>query len=336
MKDNKKERIKGLDSLRGIAAFSVMISHYTYVYNVFFPYNYTDYFSWEIGGRAVELFFILSGFVIFFSIQGISSSSQFLLQRFIRLFPTYWVCLILTFSITITFGLPGLPGLETSWKEALIGFTMVPQLFGAQKVDYSYWTLVPELFFYLVMAFVIMTKTINSILEFGVFWLILSIVHTYIYHIKGLGLVLLLDYFPFFFSGILFFKLKEDKDKTIVWVLLFLSYLVGVGRYVDKPSEVVVITLIYATYLVFVLKGFSFLENRYLIFLGEISYALYLIHQFIGYVILNHIRMYFESMIVIIVPILVSIILAVIITFYIEQPTIRYLKNRLLIRNSNN
>tara|TARA_B100000809_G_C15066652_1_gene504423 strand:- start:212 stop:1201 length:990 start_codon:yes stop_codon:yes gene_type:complete len=324
MKSNIKGRFKGLDSLRGIAAFSVMICHYTHVYNVFYPYNYKDYFGFEIGGRAVELFFILSGFVIFFSIQGIQSSRQFLLQRFIRLFPTYWVCLTLTFTTVYFFGLPGL---EVSWKEALIGFTMVPQLFGVQKVDYSYWTLVPELFFYLVISLVIITKTKNRILEIGAFWLILSFIHIYIFHIKGLGLVLLLDYFPFFFSGILFFELKANKSNRIVWVLLFLSYLIGLGRYIHKPDEMILMTLIYVTYLIFVLKNLSFLENRVLIFIGKISYALYLIHQFVGYVILNHVRMYFDSMIVIIVPIIVSIILATIITFYIEQPTIRYLKN---------
>ena len=73
----------------------------------------------------------------------------------------------------------------------------------------------------------------------------------------------------------------------------------------------------------------KFISLKPLIFLGHISYALYLIHQNFGYVILNKLYAYYGShQILILIPIICSIIIAFIITEYLEKPICKYLRNK--------
>ena len=81
-------RLKELDSLRGIAALSVAFYHFTEGRP---PFKY-----FKFCGTAVDLFFMISGFVIFLSVVDNPSWKIFVKRRILRLYPTYWVCLILT------------------------------------------------------------------------------------------------------------------------------------------------------------------------------------------------------------------------------------------------
>jgi peptidoglycan/LPS O-acetylase OafA/YrhL len=70
-----------------------------------------------------------------------------------------------------------------------------------------------------------------------------------------------------------------------------------------------------------------FLQSKYLVFLGSISYALYLIHQNIGYIIIN--KMYglgSNSHIAVFIAFLCSVILAAILTYKVEKPMIDVLR----------
>jgi len=94
-------RISVLDSFRGIAAIFVVIYHYTVKYSeIFIGSNFEPLFLFVYGEFGVQLFFIISGFVIFKSVRNINSVIEFVFKRFVRLFPTYWFCLCLTFIFT--------------------------------------------------------------------------------------------------------------------------------------------------------------------------------------------------------------------------------------------
>ena len=92
-------RIPELDSLRGIAALCVMYYHYTHFFRFKLNYSFNEAFDFKYGHHGVELFFIISGFVIFMSLERVSSVKEFIYKRFIRLFPTYWACLSLTLLV---------------------------------------------------------------------------------------------------------------------------------------------------------------------------------------------------------------------------------------------
>jgi peptidoglycan/LPS O-acetylase OafA/YrhL len=82
-----QKRILVLDVFRALAALLVLLSH-------------LDTVHFHFGKWGVEFFFTISGFVIFKTLENSKNSTEFLVKRFFRLYPTYWVCLILT-TLTI-------------------------------------------------------------------------------------------------------------------------------------------------------------------------------------------------------------------------------------------
>jgi len=322
------KRFLPLDSLRGIAALGVVLSHYTYLYDKYYGYEFT-YLNFKLGGRGVELFFILSGFVIFYTIENVKSGKEFLIRRFIRLYPTYWACLTITF---VTVAIFGLDGLEVSTVDAIIGLSMVQQIFKVPPVDRSYWTLIPEFFFYISIFLLAITHQIKNINLYGIILLCLSFVHIHLYHIKYLGLLFNLDYICYFFAGIVFYQIKTGKKSIIYWILISLCCFVAISSK-DDPALIIAIILIYLIFSLFSIGRLDFLTWKPLLLLGNISYAWYLLHQNIGYVIINLLKPYFSSMLIIIPPILITLGIAILVTYWIEKPIMKYLKMKLLKTN---
>ena len=93
-------RINELDALRGIAAIAVVLFHYTYRLEEVFNLNIFQY-RFAIGHYGVELFFAISGFVIFMTTAKIKSVKVFFWKRFLRLYPTFLICMIF-FSLSLS------------------------------------------------------------------------------------------------------------------------------------------------------------------------------------------------------------------------------------------
>lgn len=85
-----------LDALRGIAAVLVVLFHLK------MDTGNPDY-GLHLGMTGVDLFFLISGFVIFMTLRKTSSSNDFVISRFIRLYPTYWACVSFTFAINVLY-----------------------------------------------------------------------------------------------------------------------------------------------------------------------------------------------------------------------------------------
>ncbi len=153
----KRERtpqILGLDLIRCVAALLVMLFHYGFymwtwasaaegAHDV--SYHWMASFSW-FGWIGVEIFFVLSGFVIAYSAKH-NSASNFLKSRFMRLYPTIWICATLTL-LTEQFWLgPNRPhNLANSYIHTLL---LIP--WTQNWVDGPYWTLPIEVSFYTII-----------------------------------------------------------------------------------------------------------------------------------------------------------------------------------------
>lgn len=149
-----QQRFINIDGLRAIAALSVFAEH---MFGDLLrqtppgagPMNAVsdtliEYMS--LGRFGVTLFFLISGFVVPFSIGGERPLFQFAVSRAFRLYPALWLALAVLATILSFAGEP--PKAVT----VLANMTMAPAVFGQPWLSQIYWTLFVELVFYVLAA----------------------------------------------------------------------------------------------------------------------------------------------------------------------------------------
>ena len=144
-------RIRELDALRGLAALSVLLRHYTWDYERLFGHDSQILFHHPLGNYGVELFFMLSGFVILLTLDRAKCVLDFAVSRFARLYPAYWAAVLISFVVV---GICGLPGKEVGPEAALINLTTFQGILAYPDVDAVYWTLLCEMQFYILMGLI--------------------------------------------------------------------------------------------------------------------------------------------------------------------------------------
>ena len=102
----------------------------------------------KYGYLGVEFFFMISGYVIFFSANH-KTAGQFLAARAVRLYPAFWAAVIFTTVVAQFWG--GMK-MSVSFPQAIANLTMFPKLFGYEFVDGVYWTLQYEWMFYFAVC----------------------------------------------------------------------------------------------------------------------------------------------------------------------------------------
>jgi peptidoglycan/LPS O-acetylase OafA/YrhL len=324
-----KQRYSELDAIRGIAALMVVLFHYTVRYGQIYEYSINPIFSFELGKYGVQLFFIVSGFVIFLTLDKTVNAIDFVVSRFSRLYPAYWVSVILTFVIVYTFSLPGR---EVDLQSALVNLTMIQKWLEVDNVDGVYWTLAIELSFYLIMYILFITKQLKNIFNVTIVWLLMIIVVRFletnnIIQIHwALKLLFLLDYGELFIAGIMFYKIMHNDNLSNYIILLLV---LGTEYYLHGKLAYLIAGYFFL-FLLFAKGYLHILSLKPLVYLGTISYSLYLIHQNIGYIIIRNLENYglINPISIIIIPLVISIGVATIMQIYIEKPTLLFIRNR--------
>jgi peptidoglycan/LPS O-acetylase OafA/YrhL len=315
-----KSRINEMDALRGIAAILVILFHYTFKFSEVFKFNGFSY-HFSFGHYGVELFFVISGFVIFMTVEKVSSPLEFVKKRWIRLYPTFLICMLLTFTVI---SLMHYEQLKVTWFEFLVNFSMVPSLIDVDAVDGVYWTLKVEVLFYAFIFFLLFTKQIQRYRLIGIAFLALTTLISIVY-----------KFHPYlydgtlFLMGVMFYNIWKGKaSKTEHLLAVYAALLPGIFQ----NYELLTVNLILVGIFYLLVYGkLKFLEVKPLIFLGEISYALYLVHQKIGYIIqLQMVEHQFTNQVLLVlVPFAMAVLLATIITFYVEKPISKKLRDAL-------
>lgn len=316
----EKNRLLELDAIRGIAALAVVIYHYFYRYNEIYGHEYLSVEWTTLGKYGVQLFFMVSGFVIYLTLNRVEKPLDFLVSRFSRLYPTFWFSAILTFSVVFIWGLPGR---EVSLYDAIMNLFMFHQYFGVKHIDGVYWTLTIELTFY----FWIFSFFVAGILKYTEYLfspvVLISILESRGFiEISGLwNEIFILQYLSYFLAGICFYKIIYGLESKLTYAILFLCL---VSTYILFSKTVFMISaLFYLFFYLAILGRLNFLTIKPLVFLGGISYSLYLLHQNIGYVIINELYTSGINPIVSIsVAVCISITLAYLTTKYVERPSL--------------
>lgn len=327
-------RISALDGLRGIAALAVVIYHYGFRFPEIYPDQGDPIEAVWVGQFGVHLFFVISGFVIFLSLQG-ATIGRFAVSRFIRLYPIYWFCVAVT---GVTVALFGLPGREVSGSDWLVNLTMLQRYLNVPAVDGAYWTLAAELAFYIQVGalFFIGALRRRHVTMTLYVWLVVSVgvlatspfVPLGAYRQAVAVLTPGLIWLPLFIAGIAFF-LIWDGNRTPQTVLLPVACLAAMSV---QGSQLTIATVgVFAVIIMALRTSVVAALGRPMVFLGEISYVLYLLHQNVGYVIMRGLISHDVPHLGAAALALIGIVaIAAAVTYYVDIPLRRALRRRFL------
>lgn len=290
-----KNYIFGLNGLRAIAVFLVILSHRLPV-NHFLK-------KFSIGDYGVTLFFVLSGFLIsrllFFQIQNqvISKTSdfvilkKFILRRSLRIFPIYY---LLLFFMYFTDGIIG-----NRFRENFLWYFF----YGANYLNYTtnkwygslahFWSLSVEEQFYLFWPLCLLFIFKRSLFSFICFVILLGTLYPFFFEgkveiltlscVNAFGIGALLAYFEIMKPNrILFFNLSLKWLFVPILVLVFTNNLMFEIPFFSERLAVSILSVTLISFCRFNGNHFmvqKILENRIIEFVGLISYGIYLYHN---------------------------------------------------------
>ncbi|OFI33865.1 acyltransferase family protein [Alteromonas lipolytica] len=318
-------RLLELDALRGIAAIAVVFYHYFYRYNVLYGHEGVSV-DWTIYGKhGVQLFFVVSGFVIFWSLNRTHKPLDFIVSRFSRLYPAYWFAVICTSSFLLYFGLDGR---NVTLYEVIINLSMIQEFLRVKHVDGVYWTLTVELTFYFWVFVFFIFNQLKNIAYFLILFLLISVLSVldFLPPNNIVDKLLIMKHLPFFSVGVCLYSFIH-KDFSGKWLALLLISLSTVYFYYDVYLTIMFL-FVFAVFYLAIAGHLKFLIFTPFLFLGSISYSLYLVHQNIGYLIINKSYLYgLSPYFAICIALFTCLMLATLITYFIEKPSLKLMRN---------
>ncbi len=276
---------------------------------------------------GVHLFFIISGYLIYRSSIN-RSTINFAINRFIRLYPTYWVCVTITFLLV---GFLGLPGREVSFNEFVLNLLMFHHLIQVPDVDGVYWTLQVELFFYFIIAVLLMVGSLKYLYVtlFAVSLVTISMKFNFFDSNGVLNILTLHGYASLFLLGV---GSEYSQRYRSIFPVLFPMLLIF---FTFKISESIFVFVIFFLFQYSLLSRVSTPRNvmvSVFSFFGKISYPLYLLHQNIGYSLIIHLSTYVSIYVSIIITLILVCLLSYIVHNLVEVKVTNFIKCRVYRR----
>lgn len=346
----EQSRIGFCDELRGFAAMIVMLSHFTIGFNslhgfLYNPLNSENIFpSWFLtmlpidGAFGVAIFFLISGFIIPFSLQK-RSAFKFLQARAIRIYPVYIVSALITMVI-------GLILFDFDIYQIIIfvkSITLFRDWLGGPAIDGVLWTLEVEIKFYLYIALMLpilkkkpIVVIIVPLIIIIVFIFLLKINPIYpmqssLHGYKNILNVLLYDFgfLSYMNIGLIFYLYHINKFNRLLSIVLILislsiSTIFFHERYVGNNLVVGIYFFAFFIFLFFYKYSIVF-KNGFSGFFAKISYPLYAVHSTLGFVLLSIFifKFHINSLLSLLFVINIVIWVAYLIHKFIELPSIK-------------
>lgn len=226
-----------------------------------------------------------------------------------------------------------LSNIGISLMEMMVNLSMLQEWFQVKSLDGVYWTLSLELCFYAMMLVIFLCRTLKWIEFLGMVGLVVIYLAAKLEHLWSVPLpqilhvTFLLDYGHLFFAGIIFYRLKTKGHAWFRYLCLItcllMQYVVG------NPISIFIVAGIFIVFYLFVLNRLSVMANPAFVFLGSISYCLYLIHSNLGYVTIRYLYSFnAHPWLVVLIPLMISIGVATLMMHLIEQPALKLIRER--------
>lgn len=279
-------RLLALDALRAVAALLVVVYHVTLAVHDNTPAALqaangleAPWWPFRLGSYGVQLFFMISGFVICATLGRVATVGQFARARFFRLYPIFWVAMLATSAFRLW------AGDEISLTMLAANATMMPSAFGQNYVDGVYWTLEVELTFYLMMAVVWRLGALGRVPQLCLGWMLLSAGLKFAGShglpaavLEPLWHWLLLPHAPYFSIGMLAYDMHRRGRLDALRLGLIALALALVFAAGPLPRSLLALAGAGCLLAVAARRTDGAPLPRGLVFLGAASYCLYLFH----------------------------------------------------------
>ncbi|MFB7629661.1 acyltransferase family protein [Streptomyces sp. NPDC056149] len=340
-KGQGQSRLYVLDGLRLVAALMVLAYHYITLRDGWgkdpHTFSPTIYHLSQFGWLGVEVFFLISGFVICMSTWG-RSLGDFVKSRVSRLYPAYWVGVLLTAAVLMIWPhVRSADNLET----VLTNLTMLQQGVGVSDLDDVYWSLFVELKFYLLFALVVYRGvTYRRCVLFCGLWTVAGVVA-----LKAdsnlLSVWAIAPYSPYFIAGIAFYLMHRFKPTLLLWAIVAVEFLLAQhyvrGRLIMNvgakasmahgwPARVGVI-LAFAIMAAIALGVFNKVRWRWLVTAGSLTYPLYLLHMYIGFTLIDQLRHRVPALVLLPSIVVFMLLLSYAVHRLVERPLGKWLRD---------
>jgi peptidoglycan/LPS O-acetylase OafA/YrhL len=334
----RRARLASLDALRGIAALSVMLLHFTTDFHRDFRPTQISSVTWGYGAYGVHLFFLISGFVILMTAEKSKRPYDFVVSRFSRLYPPYWAAIVLTTVLLIALPTIGAPEAPHLLRRAAVDFTMFQSWVGVGSVDSVYWTLQVEMSFYLILLILIWRKAVGYAIAVMTGLVVLALCdHLFVprpwsapyAHLRQL---MILEHAYLFTAGMVLYKIREGFKLRYAFILLLCALCPATAMYWPNSPPIdtsVAITLAFVVFLATSGRA-DWIASRPLLYLGGISYSLYLTHHWLGQVFLNRADKWgMNPNLALATGVVLCLLTASLMTYMVERPTLRWLRQSL-------
>ncbi|WP_181905683.1 acyltransferase family protein [Microbacterium bovistercoris] len=335
-------RFRELDGLRGLAALAVVASHYTGSYNAPYPSDPNSFFDAWWGGYGVQLFFLISGFVILFSARRIRVPFDFVSSRLSRLYPAYWISLLIAVVVGASIAMPLVP---LSPPVIAANLTMIQRWFLVPNVNDVYWTLAVEMQFYVLLFLaLVLTQcrlTDRQVRIGAVSWSFIGLVISFWVMPVAHGLasasvatpvklvlnMTLAEFAPLFATGAL--ASLARRDGRVSRLSLMTATIAVVNAYLLHSALAAgIIAGICALFLVVVaVPRVPALTIAPVQWLGKVSYSLYLTHSLVGYLVIRLTWPYVGRDVAMLLALVVALVVAWVVWRVGEVTLSRMLRN---------
>jgi peptidoglycan/LPS O-acetylase OafA/YrhL len=309
-----------------------MLHHHGQYYDVLYSGRRPLAIDFGPGHFGVELFFIISGFVILMTTERKKTVRAFVISRLTRLMPAFLVALLLATAILALAPMPPLNA--PTLRQFLANLTMAPGLFGEPGVDLPYWTLTYELVFYAYIALALRVGALPAIEWFGLLWMALGylfLVTQDVQHHHRSAVLLLAYYSNFFLIGMCLFRIYAGAARPITYGALVVAiaataYGGGEQAFWASGHLYLPLTAAFAALVWLAASRYGkWLIWRPLVFMGRISYPLYLVHCALGFTIIRFgVQHGWTTLDGVIAAVLASLLAATLMHYFVEVPGERW------------
>lgn len=284
-----RQRFHLIDALRGFSALGVAAFH-TYLGLTEYlqePWPLAADFSFRLLFYNIIVFFVISGFVIAHSLyqRRIDKSfvSSFILRRSLRLDPPYWAMLILMASLALVS--PLLSAKSTAslpqGMEFFAQFFYLQNFLGYDNYLRVAWTLCYEIQFYLYFILCLWLAKNSSRLLYTL--LLLPVGLTFVQRVNVLPIMpgLFNPLFYCFLAGVfIYWKWRKAIDNRLFYayfVVLFVGYVLPYD-----PLGIACCSISFFLFACVQNQWLHLFQGKWIQFLGQISYSLYLVHMLVA------------------------------------------------------